>query len=220
MKNASLQHFEKLFLRYPQLMNCRSQLFDAADCLISCYRSGGKLLICGNGGSAADAEHIVGELMKSFLLCRPVEDGFRKKLLDLDPENGNLIADQLQEALPAIALTQETALLSAYANDTAADLIYAQQVYGYGCEGDVLLCISTSGNSINIARAAVVAKAKGLYTIALTGKRASLLSETCDITVQVPETETSIIQEFHLPVYHCLCAVLEQEFFGTDNSDS
>ena len=214
MQDTSLQIFEDLFLRYPQLLSCRKQLSDAADCLIHCYQANGKLLICGNGGSAADAAHIVGELMKNFLLPRPVEDNFRKKLQELDTENGNLIADHLQNALPAIALTQETALLSAYSNDSASDLIYAQQVFGYGCERDVLLCISTSGNSENIVCAAIVAKAKGLRTIALTGKHPSRLSEICDVAVQVPETETYKVQELHLPVYHCLCSILEQEFFG------
>ena len=214
MQDASLQIFEDLFLRYPQLLSCRKQLSDAADCLIHSYQANGKLLICGNGGSAADAAHIVGELMKNFLLPRPVEDSFRKKLQELAPENGNLIADHLQNALPAIALTQETALLSAYSNDSASDLIYAQQVFGYGCERDVLLCISTSGNSENIVCAAIVAKAKGLRTIALTGKHPSRLSEICDVAVQVPETETYKVQELHLPVYHCLCSILEQEFFG------
>lgn len=214
MQDASLQIFEDLFRRYPQLLSCRKQLSDAADCLIHCYQANGKLLICGNGGSAADAAHIVGELMKNFLLPRPVEDSFRKKLREVAPENGHLIADHLQNALPAIALTQETALLSAYSNDSASDLIYAQQVFGYGCERDVLLCISTSGNSENIVCAAIVAKAKGLRTIALTGKHPSRLSEICDVAVQVPETETYKVQELHLPVYHCLCSILEQEFFG------
>jgi D-sedoheptulose 7-phosphate isomerase len=217
MQNTSLQHFKNLFLRYPQLISCRQQIFDAADTLISCYQADGKLLICGNGGSAADAAHIVGELMKSFLLHRPVENSFRRKLLELDPETGNLIADHLQYALPAIALTQETALLSAYANDSGSDLIYAQQVFGYGRAKDVLLCISTSGNSENVVLAAIVAKAKGLHTIAMTGKNPSRLSEICDISIQVPETETYKVQELHLPVYHCLCAILEQEFFGAES---
>ena len=214
MKESSREHFEKLFLRYPQLLTCRAQLFDAADCLTGCYRSGGKLLICGNGGSASDAAHIVGELMKNFMLQRPVKEDFRRELLKKDPENGNRIADQLQGALPAIALTQESALISAYANDAYPELVYAQQVDGYGCPGDTLLCISTSGNSENIVNAALVAGAKGLHTIALTGKDPSGLSAVCDLSIRVPETETHRIQELHLPVYHCLCAVLEQEIFG------
>ena len=215
MKPASYNLFDMLFLRYPQLAGCRAQIFDATDCLIRCYRSGGKLLICGNGGSASDAAHIVGELMKSFILSRPVEESFRQKLLETDPQQGNRIVALLQGALPAIALTQESALLSAFMNDVSPELIYAQQVYGYGCAGDVLLCISTSGNSKNIVAAAIVAKAKGLHTIALTGRASSRLSEICDTSIQVPETDTNIVQELHLPVYHCLCVVLEQEFFGT-----
>ena len=214
MKDTSLEHFEKLFLRYPCLRACRIQLLDAADCLVGCYQSGGKLLICGNGGSASDAAHIVGELMKSFMLHRPVKEDFRRKLTEKDPENGSRIADRLQGALPAIALTQENALLSAYANDVSPELVYAQQVYGYGCPGDALLCISTSGNSKNVVDAALVAGAKGLHTIALTGEKPSRLSAVCDFSIQVPETETNRIQELHLPVYHCLCAVLEEEFFG------
>ena len=214
MRATSVSLFEDLFIRYPQLEKCRAQLFDAVDCLAGCFQSGGKLLICGNGGSASDAVHIVGELMKNFMLNRPVGDDFRRKLLEKTPETGKWIADQLQGALPAIALTQESALISAYANDAYPELVYAQQVYGYGQPGDTLLCISTSGNSENIVNAAVVAVAKGLYTIALTGKTPSRLSAVCDLSIQVPETGTQRIQELHLPVYHCLCAVLEQEFFG------
>ena len=213
MKSASQQLLENLFIRYPQLEFCRKAICESADRLIQSYLSGGRLLICGNGGSAADAEHIVGELMKSFMLRRPIEDSFRQALLKADPEHGNEIADQLQGALPAIALTQENALLSAYANDASPVLVYAQQVYGYGRLGDILLCISTSGNSRNIVNAAVVAKAKGLYTMALTGKKPSQLSSLCDLAIQVPETEPYKVQDLHLPVYHCLCAVLEQEFF-------
>ncbi|MBR0393028.1 MAG: SIS domain-containing protein [Oscillospiraceae bacterium] len=214
MRATSVSLFEDLFIRYPQLKKCRTQLFDAAACLTGCFQSGGKLLICGNGGSASDAAHIVGELMKNFMLDRPVGDEFRRKLLEKTPETGNLIADRLQGALPAIALTQENALISAYANDAYPELAYAQQVYGYGESGDTLLCISTSGNSENIVNAAVVAVAKDLHTIALTGETPSRLSAVCDLSIQVPETGTHRIQELHLPVYHCLCAVLEQEFFG------
>ena len=214
MRATSVSLFEDLFIRYPQLEKCRAQLFDAADCLTRCFQSGGKLLICGNGGSASDAAHIVGELMKNFMLNRPVGDDFRRRLLEKIPETGNWIADQLQGALPAIALTQESALISAYANDAYPELAYAQQVYGYGQPGDTLLCISTSGNSENIINAAVVAVAKDLHTIALTGETPSRLSAVCDLSIQVPETGTHRIQELHLPVYHCLCAVLEQEFFG------
>ena len=153
--------------------------------------------------------------MKSFLLPRQIDKAFRKKLLKTDPGHGAQIADRLQGALPAIALTQENALLSAFANDVSPELVFAQQVYGYGCERDTLFCISTSGNSQNIFNAAVVGKAKGLCTIALTGEKPSRLSALCDITVSVPETEPYKVQELHLPIYHCLCAVLEQEFFGT-----
>ena len=215
MKETTLSKVDALIDRYPVLDACRTALAEAVKAICESYKQGGKLLVCGNGGSASDAAHIVGELMKSFILSRPVEESFRQKLLETDPQQGNRIAALLQGALPAIALTQESALLSAFMNDVSPELIYAQQVYGYGCAGDVLLCISTSGNSKNIVAAAIVAKAKGLHTIALTGRASSRLSEICDTSIQVPETDTNIVQELHLPVYHCLCAVLEQEFFGT-----
>ena len=215
MKKNSSTFLEELLKRYPQLLICREQLILAVESLITCYSEGGKLLVCGNGGSASDAAHIVGELMKSFLLKRPVENDFREKLLKVAPDSAMQIADNLQRALPAIALTQENALLSAYANDVSPELVYAQQVFGYGREKDVLLCISTSGNSSNIIKAAVVGKAKGLCTISLTGSNTSALTRICDISVQVPESEPYKVQELHLPLYHCLCAILEQEFFGT-----
>ena len=215
MKDSSIILYNELFIRYPQLKSCREPLLHAIEKLISCFSNDRKLLICGNGGSAADAAHIVGELMKSFMLRRPVKDVFREKLLEMYPEYAAKIADNLQGALPAIALTQENALLSAFANDVDPELVYAQQVYGYGKKGDVLLCISTSGNSQNIVSAAVVAKAKELFTIALTGENNSRLSALCDLSIQVPGTEPYKIQELHLPLYHCLCAILEQEFFET-----
>ena len=177
------------------------------------YAHGNKLLVAGNGGSAADSEHIVGELMKGFVLPREPEDSFSKRLLEEDEELGSVLADSLQGALPAIALDGHPALSTAYMNDCEPLLCFAQQVNGYGKSGDVFLGISTSGNSKNILYAAVTAHAKGMRVIGLTGQKDSKLSEKADICIQVPQTETYMIQELHLPVYHCLCLMLEERFF-------
>ncbi len=207
---------EKLYFRYPGLHVCRDEISKATSILIESFRNGGKLLLCGNGGSAADCEHIVGELMKGFLQNRPLDATARNRLISLcGEESGSRMATQLQGALPAISLPHQSALLSAFANDVAADLVYAQMVYGYGRAGDVLWCISTSGNSKNVVNAAYVARANGLPTIALTGEKASALSEICDVTIRVPEQETYKVQELHLPVYHAICASVEQAMFPT-----
>ena len=187
-----------LVSRYPQLVACKEDVAKAFAVLSESYHNHGKLLICGNGGSAADAEHIVGELMN-------VDNGL-----------GDLLAKNLQGALPAIALDGHPALSTAYMNDCEPLMCFAQQVNGYGCEGDVLLGISTSGNSQNILYAAVTAKAKGMKVIGLTGAKESKLSDMADVCICVPGTETYKIQELHLPVYHCLCLMLEEEFFGTN----
>ncbi len=182
--------------------------------LFESYQNHGKLLICGNGGSAADAEHIVGELMKGFKRPRLLDEASQQKLKNIDKEQGSLLAENLQGALPAIALDGHPALSTAYMNDCEPLMCFAQQVNGYGREGDVLLGISTSGNSQNVIYAAVTAKAKGMKVIGLTGAKDSKLSDLADVCIQVPETETYKIQELHLPVYHCLCLMLEEEFFG------
>jgi len=171
--------------------------------LIETYRNGGKVLVCGNGGSASDSEHIVGELLKGFLSKRPVTD-------ERIPES---LRAELQGSLPAISLPSQCAILSAYCNDVSPEMMYAQLVYGYGKEGDVLIAISTSGNAANVAKAAEVAHYIGVKTIALTGAKDSKLSELSTITVKVPETETYKVQELHLPVYHYLCAGVEKELF-------
>lgn len=202
-----------LLIRYPQLSVCKEDIISAFDLLLDSYRSTGKLLICGNGGSAADAEHIVGELMKGFKNPRRLDGQYQERLKNVDDVLGDRLADQLQGALPAIALDGHSALTTAYMNDCDPLLCFAQQVNGYGKEGDVLLGISTSGNSKNVIYAAVTAKAKGMKVIGLTGKKDSRLSELADVCIQVPETETYKIQELHLPVYHCLCLMLEEEFF-------
>lgn len=211
MENCTI--LNDLLVRYPQLSVCKENIIRAFDLLSDSYRSNGKLLVCGNGGSAADAEHIVGELMKGFKNPRRLNGQYQKRLKDVDDVLGNRLAGQLQGALPAIALDGHSALTTAYMNDCDPLLCFAQQVNGYGQEGDILLGISTSGNSKNVIYAAVTAKAKGMKVIGLTGSRESRLFELADVCIRVPETETYKIQELHLPVYHCLCLMLEEDFF-------
>lgn len=208
------KHIDLLTERYPQLSAAKDDIIAAYEILESCYQNGGKLLIAGNGGSAADAEHIVGELMKGFKLQRKPDADFAEKLIAADNELGKVLAENLQGALPAIALDGHPALSTAYMNDCEPLLCFAQQVNGYGRPGDVFLGISTSGNSKNVLYAATVAKAKGMKVIGLTGAKDSKLSAAADVTVKVPQTETYMIQELHLPVYHCLCLMLEDKFFG------
>lgn len=206
-------HLDTLLTRYPQLDPCRESITRAYLYICSVFENGGKLLIVGNGGSAADAEHIVGELMKAFKSPRTLSKEEQEALLSIDPQDGKVLAQKLQGALPAIALDGHVALTTAYMNDCEPLLCFAQQVNGYGREGDAFLGISTSGNSKNVVYAAITAKAKGMKVIALTGARDSRLSALADVTIQVPETETYIIQELHLPVYHALCLMLEAHFF-------
>lgn len=207
-------HIDLLIERYPKLEVCRDSIIDAYLVLEKCYLKGGKLLIAGNGGSAADAEHIVGELMKSFKLPRELDAEYAKKLKSIDRDLGSTLAKNLQGALPAIALDGHLALSTAYMNDCEPLLCFSQQVNGFGNKDDVFLAISTSGNSKNILYAAVCAKAKGMKVIGLTGERDSELSRLADICIQAPETETYMIQELHLPIYHCLCLMLEDRFFS------
>lgn len=202
-----------LFARYPRLERCKEDVFAAYQALRCCYRGGGKLLVCGNGGSAADAEHIVGELMKSFLFSRRIETAFQETLTQLYGNEGKHLSEKLEGALPAIPLTSMPALNSAFANDVDSEVAFSQMVYGYGVPGDVLLGISTSGNSKNILYAMMAGKAKGLTTIALTGGTGGRCRGLADIAICVPEDETFRIQELHLPVYHTLCAMLEAELF-------
>ena len=176
------------------------------------YRSGKKLLVCGNGGSAADSEHIVGELMKSFKKKRAIDGEVKTRLLALG-EDGEKLAASLEGTLRAVSLASHPALSTAFNNDKDPAVTFAQQLYGYADDGDVLVAISTSGSSRNCVLAAVTAKAKGVKTIALTGKNPGRLSALADVAILVPETETYKVQELHLPVYHCLCAMLEEEFF-------
>ncbi|WP_394523301.1 D-sedoheptulose-7-phosphate isomerase [Lacrimispora sinapis] len=208
-----MNYLEELLERYPALACVKAEILNAYHILESCYENGGKLLIAGNGGSCADAEHIVGELMKGFVKPRTVSEEFAKKLTEADPERGKELAQKLQGGLPAIALTGHPGLSTAFLNDVDGDLIFAQQTYGYGKPGDVLLGISTSGNSKNVMYAMAAAKALGMKTIGLTGKDGGQLKTAADVTIVVPESETFKIQEYHLPIYHALCLMLEERFF-------
>lgn len=194
---------KELLERYPALYECRDSIEKALDMLTDTYKNGGKVLVCGNGGSAADSEHIVGELMKGFLSKREVTD-------ERIPER---LRKNLQGALPAISLPSQCAILSAFVNDVEPDMMYAQMVYGYAKENDLVIGISTSGNSKNVVNAVEVAKCVGVKTLSLTGQNESKLSELSDVTIRVPETETYKVQELHLPVYHYLCAGVEKAMF-------
>ena len=210
------QYIDLLILRYPQLIVAKDCIVEAYQILEESYTNDGKLLVAGNGGSAADAEHIVGELMKGFVNPRKLEAEYSDALITVNKELGRVLSENLQGALPAIALDGHLALTTAYLNDCEPLLCFAQQVNGDGRKSDVFLGISTSGNSRNILYAATVAKAKGMKVIGLTGEKDSKLSEISDTCIQVPETETYKIQELHLPVYHCLCLMLEDTFFGKE----
>ena len=209
-----MKHVDLLTERYPSLACVKQAVIDAYLIMEGSYAEGGKLLVAGNGGSAADSEHIVGELMKSFKLPRKPDADFSEKLKAVDAELGSVLSENLQGALPAIALDGHVALTTAYMNDCEPLLCLAQQVNGFGRPEDVFLGISTSGNSKNILFAAVAAKAKGMKVIGLTGEKNSKLAELADVCIQAPNTETYMIQELHLPIYHCLCLMLEDRFFG------
>lgn len=202
--------------RYPVLGACKEDIIKAYLILDECYSNDKKLLIAGNGGSAADSEHIAGELMKRFKLPRPVGEEFAKKLKSIDSERGEGLAHNLERGLMAIPLVAHEALSTAYINDVDSLSVFAQQLYGFGRPGDVFLGISTSGNSKNVMSAAVVAKALDIKIIGLTGAEGGELARVADVTIKVPETETYMIQELHLPVYHCLCLMLEDRFFGKE----
>ena len=209
-----MDYLKELTERYPALEQMREPIYAAYVLLKECYESGHKLLVAGNGGSAADSEHIVGELMKGFKKKRPLPQEVLSGLEKADPEMGKRLAQKLQGSLPAIALTGHPGLSTAFLNDVDGQMVYAQQVLGYGEAGDVFLRISTSGNSANIYYACVTAKAKGLKIIGLTGRDGGDLRRISDVAVVVPETETYKIQELHLPIYHTLCLMLEERFFG------
>lgn len=211
------KQIDVLIERYPQIDKCKKEIEKVYLIFEESYAKGNKLLVAGNGGSAADSEHIVGELMKGFENPRNLSSEYKEKLMSVNDELGKVLGENLQMALPTIALDGHVALTTAYMNDCEPLLCFAQQVNGYGKEGDVFLGISTSGNSKNILYAAVVAKAKGMKVVALTGAKDSKLSQIADVTIKAPETRTYRIQEYHLPIYHCLCLMLEERFFGDNN---
>ena len=210
---SEMDYLELLIKRYPALSPVRDSILAAYETMKECYENGGTLLVAGNGGSCADSEHIVGELMKGFVKRRPVSNEFAAALQEADEKRGKELASCLQGGLPAIALTGHAGLATAFLNDVNGEMIYAQQLYGYGKKGDVFMGISTSGNAENVMYAVAVAKASGIKTIGLTGKNGGKMAGACDCSIVVPSDETFKIQELHLPIYHALCLMLEEHFY-------
>ena len=208
------KHIDLLISRYPKLEAVKDDIVDAYLIMEECYEHDGKLLIAGNGGSAADSEHIAGELMKRFKTPRPVTAEFAEKLKSVDPERGEKLAKNLERGLMAIPLVAHEALSTAYINDVDGLGVFAQQLFGFGRPGDVFIGISTSGNSKNVMLATVVARALGIKVIGLTGSKGGELATAADVCIKAPSDETYMIQEYHLPIYHCLCLMLEEKFFG------
>lgn len=216
LENRLKKHIKLLLERYPALRAIEGEIIDAYIIMEECYRNDGKVLIAGNGGSAADAEHIAGELMKRFKTPRPVSESFTQKLISIDKKRGVNLAKNLELSLMAIPLVAHEALTTAYINDVDGLGVFAQQLFGFGRQGDVFLGISTSGNSKNVMSATVVARALGIKVIGLTGANGGELAEVADVCVKAPERETYMIQEYHLPIYHCWCLMLEDKFFGKE----
>lgn len=212
MKDSTYIFLEKLITRYPDLQCVKGDIEKTYLILEETYKNNGKVLVCGNGGSAADCEHIVGELMKGFLLHRNLSE--KEGIAFNEYENGNYIAKGLQKGLQAISLVSQSGLMTAFLNDCSPDLVFAQQIYTYMNPCDTLIALSTSGNSANVLNGVITAKTKGGKCVALTGERDSKISEIADCTIKLPSAETYKIQEYTLPVYHCICAMLEEEFFG------
>jgi phosphoheptose isomerase len=203
------REFELLFAHYPCLKGCEDSILAAFQLLSRCYYNRGLIMVCGNGGSAADAEHIVGELMKGFKLKRPLNAEQQLKIQTVFPDESEYLTENLQRAIPAISLVSQTSITTAFINDVAAEMVFAQLVFGYGKPGDVLIGLSTTGNSRNVVNACKVAKAFGIQTIGFTVEKESRLSAICDVTIRVPAQEVYRVQELHQPVYHALCAMLE-----------
>lgn len=208
------EHISLLVRRYPALSIVSEEVRRACDLLQMCFANGGKLLLCGNGGSASDCDHIVGELVKAFRIPRPLATPDRDKLAQIGGAQGQVVAAQLQGGLPALNLAAQSAILTAVANDISAEMIFAQQMFAYGRAGDVLIGISTSGNSADVVNALITAKAVGIGTIGLTGETGGKINLFCDVLIRVPAATTADIQEFHLPIYHTICSALEDAFFG------
>ena len=208
------KHIDLLMKRYPVLEACKEEIIGGYELMEECYKNGGKLLIAGNGGSAADSEHIAGELMKRFKIPRSIPEDLKKKLIEIDSVRGENLSKNLERPLMAIPLVAHEALTTAYINDVDGLGVFAQQLYGFGRAGDLFLGITTSGNSQNVMSATVVARALGIKVLGLTGENGGELSQVANVCVKVPETETYMVQELHLPVYHCWCLMLEDKFFG------
>ncbi len=216
MRNTTRAIISNLSHRYPALTACEASMETAVEALLTCFAQGGKLLVCGNGGSASDSEHIVGELMKTFMLERPLDETMCEKIRTAYPDQADKMIANLQRAVPAISLVSETALMTAYTNDNSAEMAFAQQVLSYGRPGDILLAITTSGNSGNVLNAARIARVTGVKVLGLTGENGGALKALSDICICAPSHITYQIQEYHLPIYHCLCACVENELFGVD----
>ncbi len=216
MEDAVKKHIDLLLVRYPQLVECKQSIVCGYEIMERAYLEDHKLLVAGNGGSAADSEHIAGELMKHFRIPRPIAKSLVDRLISIDRERGPKLAQNLERSLMAIPLVAHEALTTAYINDVDGYGVFAQQLLGFGRQGDVFLGISTSGNSQNIMNAAVVARALDIKVVGLTGQNGGELARFADVSVKVPETETYMIQELHLPIYHCWCMMLEEKFFGMD----
>lgn len=211
MENSII--LQEMLNRYSKLIPLKEPIKNATEIILDSYKNGGKVLVCGNGGSCSDADHIVGELMKSFEGHRPLEAKLQERMEAISPERGKILAEKLQQGLPAVSLTVHNALITAISNDISGDMIFAQQVTGLGNKGDVLIGLSTSGNSQNVVDAIVVAKAKGLKTIGMTGETGGKMKDLCDVLINVPERRTAYVQELHLPVYHVICMMIENEMF-------
>jgi len=214
MNDMVQNEFDLLFIHYPVLKDCGKSIVDAYQLLSHCYHHKGLIMVCGNGGSAADAEHMVGELMKGFKLRRPLNKAQCLLLQATFPDDSDFLSENLQQAIPAISLVSQTSVLTAIVNDVKSEMVFAQLVSGYGKSGDALIGLSTSGNSKNVVNACKVAKAFGIHTIGFTGEQESLLSEICDVTIRVPAQDVYRVQKLHLPVYHTLCTMLEIDAFG------
>jgi D-sedoheptulose 7-phosphate isomerase len=206
-------YLKGLIDRFPELIEIQDTIVSSYEIIRNCYQNGGTLFVCGNGGSAADAEHIVGELMKGFMLKRPIDDKLKNKLADRFGKNGKFIGDNLQDGLRTVSLTGHPALSTAFANDVESSLIFAQQLHVLGRPGDVLLALSTSGNSENVLRCIELAQVKDIKTVLFTGASGGKCAEIADISVTVPAESSFEVQEYHLPIYHALCMMLENYFY-------
>lgn len=207
-------YIDQLILKHPELSGLRENISQAAGIIIKTFTAGGKLLICGNGGSSADSDHLVGELMKSFEMKRPLDISFKERLAEISDTRGKYLGEKLEHGLPAISLSAHAALTTALCNDIDPDLVFAQQVIGYGTEKDLIIGISTSGNSRNVLDACITARAMNMTVIGITGKTGGKLKEYCDILINVPGDSTASAQELQLPVYHTICRIVEEHFYG------